>query len=235
MAVKHALLVVFVALALSASACGGEFGSSPTGPSFTIPIGGSSPPPAPSPASPTALWNALPEEEKAFLRVFNLKNFGRGNVTVRHGTIPIPIWIAPELKREDVAWGMNLWPTAVSGVSFRVVSSETEATILLRNELKPLELRETHVQCAVMVSQINSGGVIYQTIIYLEFGLRAGCDDSSFPTVRLVVAHELGHAIGIGGHPVDGGIMSGWGEFVPSFIAKGMSLVYLVPPGTRIE
>ena len=66
---------------------------------------------------------------------------------------------------------------------------------------------------------------------------RKACNDDPLDMITMV-AHEVGHCLGFGGHTTDSGIMDsdgGIGAMLTSRARKMIKLLYSLPPGTNIE
>jgi hypothetical protein len=216
--------------AVVACGCGG--GSSPAGP--TSPSGGGLPVPVPTGATSGRVENA---ETVADLITYNQAErvglslqpegvIDRATGIITRWELPVPVYVDPSITGDCVSEAMAYWQS-VTGISYVFVNGDAEARITVRaagsDELN-----------------VSSGlGLVYRTypnnraklgvVKILTSAARCSAPSALF-------RHELGHAIGIFGHP-PGGLMASpmIGSTATQRDINLLTQLYRLPHGTTIN
>ena len=225
--------IASLAVVVITAGCGGteHTSATPTGPTGpTLPL----PAPLPTGATSGRIENL---ETVADLITYNqAANVGlstpvEGAIQRTQGIItrwelPIPIYVAPSIVGDCAAEAMNYWQS-VTGLPFVVVGADAEPRITVR---------------AAGSDELNiasGSGFVYRTddnnrarlAVVKILTSSATCTPPS-----TLFRHELGHAIGIFGHP-PGGLMSSpiVGTTASQRELNHLQQLYRLPHGTRIE
>jgi hypothetical protein len=140
--------------------------------------------------------------------------------------LPIPVYVAPSIVGDCAGEAMNYWQS-VTGLPFVVVGADAEPRITVRGA------GSDELNIAL------GSGFVYRTYdnnrarlaVVKILTSSAACTPPS-----TLFRHELGHAIGIFGHP-PGGLMSSpiVGTTASQREINHLQQLYRLPHGTRIE
>jgi hypothetical protein len=234
---EHFVLRIFALTALAvvvlASGCGGQKSatSGPTAP--TPPTGG---PPAPMPTGVVSGRVENPDIVADLITYNQAANVGlsipvegaiqRASGIVTRWELPIPVYVDPSIIGNCVGEAMAYWQS-VTGLSYVLVGADAEPRLTVR---------------AAGSDELNisiGSGLVYRT--YPNNRARLGVvriltSNANCSAPSALFRHELGHTLGIFGHP-PGGLMSApmVGTTASQREIDFLTQLYRLPHGTRID
>jgi len=227
---RHTMIAVASLAVMLVSGCGGTQGATPA------PSNNSSAPPVPLPngdasgriqsLDTVADLITYNQAESVGLSVPVEGAIQRATGIITRWELPVPVYVDPSIKGNCAEESLNYWQS-VTGISFTFVAADAEPRITMR---------------AAGSDELNiaSGlGLVYRT--YPNNRARLGVvkiltSAANCAAPSALFRHELGHAIGIFGHP-PGGLMSSPMVGITASQREINILVqlYKLPHGTRIE
>ena len=144
---------------------------------------------------------------------------------------PIPIWFDPGIARADVEGGIGLWMGAVPALRFEIAAGPRSSGIEMLFTTIDTHSGVLHClgACACMLgTNFNRPVPNVASFATILIDNTRSCRD-----YVATIAHEIGHAIGIGGHPNDGSVMATTASrSVSPALREALLLLYTNPPGT---
>jgi hypothetical protein len=225
--------LAFAWLALAALACGGgdHAQSAPTAPTGT---GSGLPVPRPTgelsgrieslaTVSDLITYN---QAESVGLSIPVEGRIERSTGIVTRWELPIPLYVDPSIQGDCAQEALRYWQSA-TGITFTLVAADAEPRITVR-AAGPDELNIAAGSGLVYRTYSNNRARLGVVKILTSF---ANCTSPS-----TLFRHELGHTIGIFGHPA-GGLMSSpsVGTTASQREIDLLVQLYRLPHGTRIE
>jgi hypothetical protein len=230
-ATSRARMLVFGALAFVALACGGGDNgqSAPTAPTGTS--GGL---PVPRPTGDAGRIESLGtvadlitynQAENVGLSIPVEGRIERATGLITRWELPVPLYVDPSIQGNCAEEALRYWQS-VTGITFTLVGADAEPRITVR-AAGPDELNISAGSGLVYRTYPNNRARLGVVKILTSF---ANCTSPS------LFRHELGHAIGIFGHP-PGGLMSSpsVGTTASQREIDLLVQLYRLPHGTRIE
>jgi hypothetical protein len=227
------LRAALLGVVVLAGACGGKSspGASPTAPTSTS--GG---PPVPVPTSDLS-GRIESLDTAADLITYNQSaNVGlsvpvegrieRATGLITRWELPIPVYVDPSIKGNCVQEALTYWQS-VTGLPFTFVTADAEP----RNTVRAAGSDELNIAAGL--------GLVYRT--YPNNRARLGVVkiltvDATCTAPSVLFRHELGHILGIFGHP-PGGLMGApmVGSIASQREINMLVQLYRLPHGTRID
>lgn len=198
------LRLASLAVVVLAGACGG---SSSTGVSPTAPTPTTGNPPIPVPTGDSSGRIENPDTAADLITYNQSVNVGfsvpveglilRSQDSITRWELPVPVYVDPSIKGNCVEEALTYWQS-VTGVSFTLVGAGAEPRLTVR---------------AAGSDELNIAaglGLVYRT--YPNNRAQLGIvkiltSDATCTPPSVLFRHELGHTLGIFGHP-PGGLMS---------------------------
>ncbi len=180
------VLVATLVVALSVASCSDK-GSFPTEPT-----------PTPVPTAPVADMSSLSPEARAYVMATNIEAFRvlSGPRVWRWASGQIKLYFDPTLREEDVRNAASYWEKYTGGsITFQIVGDKASANITVEHTL--VGLIENACGSGTPVPSTDRG-FFSVGIVRIFQGLVPKCNDRSRDVS--VIAHELGHAIGLTVH-----------------------------------
>jgi hypothetical protein len=227
------LRLASLAVVVLAGACGGNTstGASPTAPTPTN--GG---PPVPVPTGDVSGRIENPDTTADLIAYNQSANIGlsipvEGPITRASGLttrweLPFPVYVDPSIKGNCAQEALTYWQS-VTGLPFTFVAADADP----RNTVRAAGSDELNIAAGL--------GLVYRT--YPNNRARLGVVkiltiDATCTAPSVLFRHELGHTLGIFGHP-PGGLMSSpmVGSTASQREINMLVQLYRLPHGTRID
>jgi hypothetical protein len=227
------LRIASLAVVVLAGACGGN---SRTGAGPMAPTPNNGGPPVPVPTGTLSGRIENPETAADLLTYNQSVNVGlsipvegpieRAPGLITRWELPIPVYVDSSIKGSCAEEALSYWQS-VTGVSFTFVAADAEP----RNTVRAAGSDELNIAIGL--------GLVYRT--YPDDRARLGVVkiltiEATCTAPSALFRHELGHTLGIFGHP-SGGVMSApmVGSTASQREINMLTQLYRLPHGTRID